>query len=81
MYLGAEFKPESSNTAFLEISTLSAAASWVPAEARQASSQISRQVVPLMGLTVTFINTASKASSNGKSGEWRDSIQFTDCSA
>lgn len=34
-----------------------------------------------MGLTVTFINTASEASSNGKAGEWRDLIQFTDCSA
>lgn len=37
---------------------------------RQAVSQISGQVVPLMCLTVTFINTTSYASSNSKAAWW-----------
>lgn len=61
-------KPKPSDIALLEISAVSAAVSWVPTEARQAVSQISGQVVPLMYLTVTFINTTSYASSDGKVG-------------
>jgi len=61
-------KPKSSDKALLEISAVSAAVGWVPTEAKQAVSQISGQVVPLMRLTVTFINTTSYASSDGKGG-------------
>lgn len=46
-------EPKSSDPALQEISTAPAAAGWAPTEARQAVSQISGQVVPLMGLTVT----------------------------
>lgn len=71
-------KVKSSDLPLLEISAVSASVIWVPTEARQAVSQISGQVAPLMCLTVSFINTTSYDSSDGEAGGG-NSIQFTNC--